>query len=151
MKPLISFDEILLFAINSEQEAVDFYTRMSEQSRNTDMKQIFRQYAHEEAIHKNRLMSIREQGLFEISENRIRDLQISDYAIEVIPGPDMTYADALLLAMKKEKAAFRLYQDMAAEAINEETKSILLTLAQEEAKHELRFEQEYDKVVLRKI
>lgn len=151
MKPFISFDEILLFAINSEQEAVDFYTRMSEQSRNTDMKQIFRQYAHEEAIHKNRLMSIREQGLFEISENRIRDLQISDYAIEVIPGPDMTYADALLLAMKKEKAAFRLYQDMAAEAINEETKSILLTLAQEEAKHGLRFEREYDKVVLRKI
>lgn len=60
----------------------------------------------------------------------------------------MTYQEALILAMKKEKAAFKLYHTLAAKAPNEDIKSIFLALAQEEAKHKLRFEIEYDEFVL---
>jgi rubrerythrin len=149
MKPFSTIDEVLIFAVNAEQEAVDFYSRLSNQSLNTEMKQIFNQYAHEEMKHKARLLKVREQGIFEISDEQIADLKISDYVVDVYPGPGMTYEEALVLAMKKEKAAFRLYLDLAGLAESEELKTIFNSLAQEEAKHKLRFEIEYDQNVLK--
>ena len=61
----------------------------------------------------------------------------------------MTYQDALILAMKKEKYAFKLYTNLADYAKAENLKNIFLMLAQEEAKHKLRFEIEYDEFVLK--
>jgi rubrerythrin len=51
--------------------------------------------------------------------------------------------------MKREKAAYRLYLDLAAVAEAEELTETFLWLAQEEAKHKLRFEIEYDDQVLK--
>jgi rubrerythrin len=69
---------------------------------------------------------------------------MAEYAVDVAPGPDMNYQGALVLAMKKEKAAFRLYTDLAASADDDKMKATFLALAQEKARHKLRFEIEYD-------
>jgi rubrerythrin len=50
--------------------------------------------------------------------------------------------------MKAEKAAYTLYNSLAEATDNGELKKLFLMLAQEEAKHKLRFEVEYDEVVL---
>lgn len=149
MKSFNTIEEILLFAINSEQESVDFYSRLSAQVNNPEMKQIFRQYAHEEMNHKARLLEIRETGQMEEKAEKVNDLRISDYVVDVMPSPDMSYSDALVLAMKKEKAAFRLYLDLAERAKDDDVKAVFLNLAQEESKHKLRFEVEYDQNVLK--
>ncbi|GAP44770.1 Rubrerythrin [Lentimicrobium saccharophilum] len=149
MKNFNNIDEILHFAINSEQESVDFYTRLSGQARNQEMKQIFAQFAHEEMSHKARLISIRDSGQIMISTEKVNNLKISDYLVDIFPGPDLTYAEALVVAMKKEKAAFRLYLDLAERTDNQDIKDVFMTLAQEESKHKLRFEIEYDQHVLR--
>ncbi len=60
----------------------------------------------------------------------------------------MDYKDALVLARKKEKAAYRLYLDLAEITNSKEMKDAFLFLAQEEAKHKLRFEIEYDDIIL---
>ncbi len=149
MKPFDTIDEILLFAINSEQESVDFYTRLSIQSVNPEMKLIFRQYAHEEMGHKAKLISIRESGLMSVNNENIQDLKISDYIVDVIPGPNLKYDEALVVAMKKEKAAFRLYLDLSDRALDASMKELFMALAVEESKHKLRFEIEYDQYVLK--
>lgn len=149
MKSFNTIEEILLFAINSEQESVDFYSRLSAQVNNPEMKQIFRQYAHEEMNHKARLLEIRETGQMDVKTEKVNDLRISDYVVDVMPSPDMSYSDALVLAMKKEKAAFRLYLDLAERAKDDDVKAVFLNLAQEESKHKLRFEVEYDQNVLK--
>jgi rubrerythrin len=51
--------------------------------------------------------------------------------------------------MKKETDSFRLYRDLAAITVDEDLKNTFLTLAQEEAKHKLRFETEYENIVLK--
>jgi len=56
----------------------------------------------------------------------------------------MTYTDLLVVGMKKEETSRRLYADLAAVAEKQEFRDIFLKLAQEEAKHKLRFEFEYD-------
>jgi rubrerythrin len=56
----------------------------------------------------------------------------------------MDYKDILMLGIEKEDAAFRTYVDIIAQVRNEQTREVLLALAQEEVKHKLRFETEYD-------
>lgn len=148
MKPFKSVDEILSFAITAEQEAADFYIRLSAQSLNIEMKQIFNQYAHEEMSHKARLITMREQGLKTIADKQMESKTKNDYLADVIPGPYITFTDALLLAIKKEDAAYRLYIDLASGSPDDETRSAFMALAYEEDRHKRRFEVEYNQSLL---
>jgi rubrerythrin len=60
----------------------------------------------------------------------------------------MDYQQALVVAMQKEKMAFKMYSDLAEQVDDENLKNTFLSLAQEEAKHKLRFELEYDEHVM---
>ena len=60
----------------------------------------------------------------------------------------MDYEDLLIVAMKKEKQSFRFYHMTASIMDDKELEKLFLMLAQEEAKHKLRFEVEYDKIIL---
>jgi len=81
-------------------------------------------------------------------EQEILDLKISDYLVEVETSENISYQDALIIAMKRERAAYELYSDMAAKIPESHLKEVLVGLAKEEAKHKLFFEAEYDEYVL---
>jgi rubrerythrin len=149
MKEFKSIDDILDFAIGAEQESVDFYTMLASNSMNEQMKKVFVEFAGEEMGHKLKLTRIRESKSYSMPVEKVKDLKISDYLVEVEPTPDMTYQDALILAMKKEKNAFRLYMMLSEETGDAAMKSLFLSLAQEESRHKLRFEVEYDEYILR--
>jgi rubrerythrin len=142
-------NDILEFAIEREQEAHDFYVDLANQAEQPGMKDQFLQFAREEAGHKKKLESIQKGGLRIPIVGNVMDLKISDYLIDVEPSGDLTYQEALIVAMKREKAAFRLYTDLAVLVADEDLKRVFLALAQEEAKHKLRFELEYDDRILR--
>lgn len=141
-------DDILAFAIRKEQEAHDFYMDLAGTASSDAMSEVFREFAAEEAGHKAKLEAVGRGDLLLDSPAPVRDLKIADYLVEQTPGPDMTYQQALILAMQQEKAAFRLYSDMAATAVTPEVRNLLRALAQEEAKHKLRFEIEYDELLM---
>jgi len=142
-------DAILDFAIEKEQEAVDFYTDLASRMGSRAMKDVFAQFAQEERGHKAKLQAVKAGKRVLIAARPVADLKLADYLVAEEPGPDMDYREALLLAMKREKAAFRLYSDLAAEAPDAEVRETFLALAQEEAKHKLRFEIEYDEQILK--
>ncbi|MHC4620812.1 MAG: rubrerythrin, partial [Planctomycetota bacterium] len=54
------------------------------------------------------------------------------------------YKDMLLLGIEKEEASFRTYVNLLMSVRDEESREVLLALAEEEVKHKLRFEMEYD-------
>ncbi len=149
MEDFKTINDILDFAISSEQEAVEFYSSLASNAKNNEMKVVFEQFAKEEMGHKAMLMKIKSEDTFEIRDQQIQDLKIADYLVDVEATPDMSYEEALIVAMKKEKSAFKLYTNLAAKAPNDKMKNIFLSLAQEESKHKLRFEIEYDDFVLR--
>ncbi|MCK4304573.1 MAG: ferritin family protein [Candidatus Eisenbacteria sp.] len=143
-------EDILDFAIEREQEAADFYTDLVAQAKAPAMKDVFRQFSLEEQSHKDRLNKIKEgKQIKPIRGRQVLDLKIADYVVAEEPGPDINYQSALILAMKKEKAAFRLYTALASQVEDPELKKLLFELAQEEAKHKLRFEVEYDEYILK--
>jgi len=149
MKEFENINDILDFAINEEQKAVDLYTQLATNADSSEVKKIFMDFAKEEINHKARLITIKENGLFTLKPESVTDLKIGDYMMSVDASPDMTYAEALVFAMKKEKAAYKLYTKLAERAPNAEIKNIFLSLAAEESKHKLSFEIEYDEYVLR--
>jgi rubrerythrin len=148
MKQFASVDDILDFAIKNEQNAVDFYTKYSELVKG-EMQNVFREFALEEIKHKARLMQIKEEKMFVFSPEIINELNISDYTTTANFTYDLTYQDTLVLAMQKEKAAFKLYITLSQKTNVPFLKEVFLSLAQEESKHKLRFELEYDEYILK--
>jgi rubrerythrin len=149
MNNFSTVDEILDFAIDAEQKAVDFYIDLGEKMKNEEMKSVFIEFAQEEVKHKARLMKIKEERIFEMSAEKIADLKISDYVDTIQITPEMSYQTALIVAMNREKAAFKLYTRLSAKTDLPGLKDMFLSLAQEESKHKLRFEIEYDEYILR--
>lgn len=142
-----SVEEIIAFAIGEEEGAVRFYTDLAKRASNKAMRTALLEFAAEEASHKTKLERFR-TGIAALTiDEEIPDLKIADYIVDVTPGPEMTYEDALIVAMKKEKSAYRLYSDLAQMVSDPEAKAVLQGLAQEEARHKLRFEVEYDESI----
>jgi rubrerythrin len=143
-----SVDEILDFAMEKEQEAHDLYAGLASQAKNPGMKAVFQEFAQEEAGHKKKLQAVKDGKKLVSSEAKILDLKIGDYLVDVQVKPNMSYQDALILAMQAEKNAYKMYYSLAQATDDAGIKDLLLGLAEEEAKHKLRFEVEYDDNVL---
>jgi rubrerythrin len=141
-------DEILDFAIGQEEQAHKFYTDLAGRMDRPWMSKIFSDFAKEELGHKKKLLDVKAGKRLAASEKKVLDLKIADYLVDVEPDANMDYQQALVLAMKKEKKAFKMYTDLAASTDDEGLEQTFLALAQEEAKHKLRFEIEYDSFIM---
>ena len=141
-------DEILDYAIDQEQQAADFYTSLATRAEKAGMKETLLEFAEEEKRHKERLLAVKTGERELTPEQEVLDLKISDYLVEVDESDDISYQDALIIAMKRERAAYELYSDMASKVPESHLKEVLIGLAKEEAKHKLFFESEYDDRVL---
>lgn len=149
MQEFKSIDEILDFAIKDEIRASNLYADLAKKSRNKEIRQVFEQFSKEELGHKAKLERIKSGESIVATNEKIQDLKIGDYLVEVSTSrDDLSYQDALIIAMKEEKAAFRLYTDLAARVDDAKARETFLMLAQEEARHKLRFEIEYDEYIL---
>jgi rubrerythrin len=147
MKQWKSIDEALDFAIKSEERAANFYTNLAKRAETSGMREVFEGFSREELGHKAKLEAIKGGDIEIPTPQKIQDLKISDYTVEVEADGDLSYQDSLILAMKREKAAYRLYSDLAAMAEDTKLRQVFFALAQEEANHKLRFEIEYDENV----
>ena len=139
------YSEIVEFAINKEQEAVDLYSDLAARTQSPAGKIMFQELADMERGHKTKLQKLDRNYFSKQSLNPPEDLKISDYLVDVKLEPDSSYQDILLFAAKRERAAFDLYTDLGRlYAPVPEIKQIFAVLAQEEAGHKLRLEREYD-------
>ena len=142
-------EEILDYAIDQEQQAADFYENLAGRVEKGGMKEILLEFSAEEQRHKQRLLAVK-SGEHELTpEQEVLDLKISDYLVEVDATVDISYQDALIVAMKRERAAYELYSDMAAKLPESHLREVIVGLAKEEARHKLFFESEYDERVLK--
>jgi rubrerythrin len=145
---LTTIEQILDYAISNEEKAAALYYDLAEKVERPGMKEAFLQFAKEEEGHKARLLKIKAGEIPAVSEEKVANLGITEQLAEPIAAPNMTYQEALLYAMKAEKAAFVLYTKLAETTTDAGLQRVFKSLAQEEAKHKLRFEIEYDDHVL---
>ena len=145
---LNNFKEVVTFAIRKEAEAYNLYTTYSQLVKNPGTKVMFEELAKEEQKHREILQGVEKKYVSEYKVEKVPDLKISDFIDEQKFSPDMDYASALRMAIKREEHSLKLYNHIAEGTENPELKKLFAVLAQEESKHKLRLENEYDENVL---
>lgn len=145
-------DEILEFAIAREVKASNFYMALAERVASPEIRKIFEDLAEEELEHKAKLeLEVMKTGKVLPVPEKVavpeHDYIVSDNQSLL----DMDYKDILMLGMEKEEASFRTYVNLVAQAKDVESSELLLALAEEEVKHKIRFETEYDLLLRKKL
>lgn len=143
------FNEIIDFAIQGEKNAIAFYQDLQTRVKFKAQKELLKEYENMEKGHVVILENMRKREFQNIELKKVKDLKISDYLVEIEATDDMDYQDILIIAMKKEEAAEKLYQDLSTRVDDENAAKIFLRLAQEEAEHKLKFEILYDEHILK--
>jgi len=139
-----TISDVLDFAIVREVEAQQFYTSLARLATRAEVQSVIRRLARDELQHSIHLQAVKAGEVALAGEEEVGSLDIEETLAEVEPQPGMSYAELLVVAMKKEKAAFRLYTNLASIAKSDALRGLLTKLAQEEAEHKLRLEIEYD-------
>jgi len=143
------FKEIIQFAVDKEIEAFNFYTGAGQNAKYSGGKELFLSLAKEEEGHRKLLENLNMEKVSQKKIEKVPDLHISDYMVEVEMKPDLSYADTLRIAMKREEKSIKLYNDMKDSNTDEDLKKLFTLLANEEAKHKLKLEKIYDDEILK--
>ena len=143
------FNEVINFAIAGEKEAIKFYQELQKKVKFQAQIEMLKEFEDMEKGHVLILENIRNKGFKEIEIKEVTDLHISDYIVDVEPSEDMNYQDILIIAMKKEEKANKLYNEMANNFPDTELEQLFRRLAAEEAEHKLKFEKLYDDEILK--
>lgn len=141
-----SFEEIVNYAIEKENEAAAFYEDAASKEPFSGVKEALKEMAGEERKHAAMLENIgQNQEVLEGYQFKwIPDIKRSDYMVEMVYEPGMHYSDLLKLAMKREEKALAMYNELQNRADNDEHAKLFKVLCQEEAKHKLFLENLYD-------
>ncbi|MEE4356406.1 MAG: ferritin family protein [Desulfococcaceae bacterium] len=141
-------NEVIDFAIEKEVEAADFYRDAAKQESFSGAAQMLEEFAKEEDKHAKLLQNVKnstaDQSISSYKFKWIPDMKRSDYMSDVDYTPGMGYRDLLLLAIKREEKALKLYQGMREKAEGEDAVKVFNILCQEEANHKLKLESMYD-------
>jgi len=143
------FNEIIDFAVEREREAVSFYHDLQKIAKFSAQVEMLKEFEDMERGHIKILENMRKKGFENIGEKQVPDLKISDYIVEVAPSANMDYQDILIVAMKKEESANKLYRNMASKFQGTDLETLFNRLAAEEAQHKNQFERLYDEEVLK--
>ena len=143
MKNFQTIRDILDYAIEKEAEANSFYNHLAQDVKKAELRAELENFAVDELQHKLRLEAVRD-GRIELTEEEIGSLHIAESIDDVKLRRNMSPKELLAYAIKQEDAAQRLYSQMAQLAKRDDVKELFTLLAQEEARHKLNLEIEYD-------
>jgi len=143
-----SVSDVVNFAIEKEEEAIEFYRKCVERTKHPGIKEFFKEMVTEEQSHRDMLRNLDFLNLDKIKLQKVENLKISDYLVDVDFSDNITYQDALILAMKKEEKALAFYSGWKNKCMSEKASKIFQLLENEEEKHKRKLEQLYNDEIL---
>jgi rubrerythrin len=143
------FKEISQFAIGREIDAIDFYSRASQLVKLSGTRELFLDFAKQEEGHKKKLEGVMAGKVDVAKIEKVPNLKISDYLVDAELRPDVSYADILRIAMKREERSVKLYTDLTEKNVDKNLNDLFTFLIQEESKHKYALEKLYDDEVLK--
>lgn len=143
-----SVDDVVNFAIEKEEKAMEFYQKCADRAANPGIKKFFKEMYEEEVRHRDLLKGLDPLGISGLKLEEVQDLSISEYLVDVQFSEEMSYQEALTLAMKKEEKAHAFYSAWKNKCMHEKTAKLFEMLAIEEGKHKKKIETMYDEEIL---
>jgi rubrerythrin len=145
----VTIDGILEFAIGMEQRSQRFYTGWAQKMENPAIREVFLEFAEEEHRHEALIEEVRSGKRTLRMRGGVADLKLSDHFVPPKATEEMGYQDALLLAIKREVGAIKLYEHLSNRAEDKSLGETFAALAEEEHRHKLRLETIYDDTFMR--
>ena len=141
-----SVEEIIAYAIEKEEEAVAFYTELSQNETFSGAKDAFKDFAEQEKKHAALLRDFEsnKEKIAQYKYEWIPDMKRSNYMVDIEYEKGMYFPDILRLAMKREQKALELYNELAGKVEDDDFINMFKILSQEEAKHKRILETIYD-------
>ncbi|MBF0382073.1 MAG: ferritin family protein [Magnetococcales bacterium] len=145
---MTNFNDIIKMAMQHEDKEAEFYESLARRSRSQDQKNALLAHAEEEREHKRHLENILEKGTIPSLPNITPDADMKLAELLVVSekkeDSNIDFEEALLMATKREKAAEQFYRTLAKNADDAEVAKVFSFLADQESKHAIKLEQEYD-------
>jgi rubrerythrin len=139
-----SLQSVVDYAIQREQEAVDFYSQLAEAAQLRQVTSELRKIAAMEEGHRDRLRALDVAAIALSTSEAAGGVRIADYVIDDEPGPKLIWQEVLDLAIRREQASRGLYTALGRLACDETAKGLFETLAGEEDGHRAYFQKIYD-------
>jgi rubrerythrin len=131
-------------AIQSEIDAKYFYEQVSRRIKDDHLKDVFADFAKEEARHEQILTDILNQEKVDAKNfDCDKDFHVSETVQMPEVTPDMNLKNAIALAMKNEEIAMEKYTRLAENCNDQELKSVFLDLAAMERGHKHTMEEKF--------
>lgn len=143
------FKEMVQFAIGREIDAMNFYTQANKMVKHSGTRELFADFAKQEEGHKKKLEGVLKGKVDVAKIEKVPNLKISDYLVEGELRPDISYAEILRIAMKREERSVKLYTDLKEKNQDQTLNNLFTFLTQEESKHKYAIEKIYDEEILK--
>ena len=144
----VTLEEIIKFAVQREDDAVQLYTRAAQLTTSIAARKMFEEFVQEEMGHKKVFSQMDTAKAEQYKASKVPDLGISKYLTYLDLKPDMSYPQILQFAIKTEENAYQLYKAAAEATEDPQLKKTLEVFADVELGHKKRIEAIYDERVL---
>ena len=146
-----NIEEIIDFAIQREREAQASYLEYARATERRGFSELLLSMARMEKEHERRLLELKQgrssEGLF--TPPQTEDLGLTETLVDIPFSPDMDYGDFLILVIRKEGDAEKLYRRLQSLASNADLSGMFQVLADEERKHKDWAQERYDEDILK--
>ena len=143
-----SVSDVIDFAIQKEENAMEFYRKCAERAKNPGIREFFNEMVAEEQKHRDMLRNMDALNLDDVKLQTVENLKISDYLVDITFTENLTYQEALIIAMKKEEKALAFYSGWKNKCMSEKASKLFQVLENEEEKHKRKLEKLYDEEIL---
>lgn len=138
------YKKILEMAIGNEVEAYEFYQQAAAKSKSENLKAIFSELAGEEMKHKKTLEGFLQNEALKLNFHVSNpDYKVAETLELPKLTPEMSFAEGVALAIKKEQEAMEMYQKFADASTDVSQKKIFKELANMELGHKVKLEEVY--------
>jgi rubrerythrin len=144
-----NLDEALAFAVEREDEAARFYAELSARTGRESLKTLLDELEAEERGHRALLEGLRAARPAVLTAGGpVPDLGLTDGLEDAPAGPDDSVQDLLVHAARREAQAAALYERLAGATSEPDIRTLFEFLRQQEKRHKLRLELEYEAHIL---
>jgi len=144
-------EEVIDFALERERESQEVYLDYARKTQRMEFRKLLLFMVDMEKEHENKLKELKEgkdsSDLFRSSESV--KARLTDFIAMEEFSPDMDYGDFLVLIVKREEKAEKLYEELESLAAHTEVKELFSWLAEEERKHKTWAQDRYDLEILK--
>lgn len=147
MSEVGSIGEVLELAVKREMQAAQFYMGCAARVTDQTTRALFERLAEEELEHKAKLeLELVKEGYVARTVGQVTDVDGGPSAEQIEMVAEMDYPEVVAMGIRKERQAFRFYVQLAGLVSDDPAHEVFLELAEEEARHLVRFEIEYNRL-----